>query len=49
MEPKAKLHGVGIYAIIDIHKGTYVFKGDKSKMVWIKEEDIKLSDLPMAI
>lgn len=28
------IHGVGVFAIRDIPKDTYIFKGDNSKMVW---------------
>jgi uncharacterized protein len=46
---KSNIHGVGVFAIIDIPKGTYVFEGDKSEMLWFREEEIDLSGLPLAI
>lgn len=46
---KSNIHGVGVFAIIDIPKGTYVFKGDKSELIWIKGEAIKLSSLPLSV
>lgn len=33
---RSRIHGVGVFAIRDIPKGTYVFRGDKDKMVWVK-------------
>lgn len=30
------LHGIGVFAIRDIPKGTYVFRADKEEMVWVK-------------
>jgi SET domain-containing protein len=30
------LHGIGVFAILDIPKGTYVFSGDNEEMVWVK-------------
>lgn len=32
----SKIHGVGVFAIRDIPKGTYVFKGDDGEMVWVR-------------
>jgi SET domain-containing protein len=32
----SKIHGVGVFAIRDIPKGTYVFRGDDDEMVWVK-------------
>jgi SET domain-containing protein len=32
----SKIHGIGVFAIRDIPKGTYVFRGDDGEMVWTK-------------
>jgi SET domain-containing protein len=45
---RSPLHGLGVFAIIDIPKGTYVFEGDKSEMCWFTEKEIALSSLPQA-
>ncbi len=39
----SKVHrgGIGVFAILDIPKGTNVFKGDTTKMVWIDRDRIK--------
>jgi SET domain-containing protein len=44
------IHGVGVFAILDIPKGTYIFNGDNSKMVWvdkcvIDEQDVEIKKL----
>jgi len=46
---KSTIHGIGVFAIVDIPKGTYVFEGDKSKVVWFTEEEIQLSTLPQVV
>jgi len=38
------VHGVGVYAIRDIPKGTYVFGGDEDEMVWVKASSTKRLD-----
>jgi uncharacterized protein len=43
------IHGVGVFAVLDIPKDTCIFEGDKSKMVWFTEEDICLASLPEAV
>jgi hypothetical protein len=43
------IHGVGVFAIIDIPIGTYIFKGDKSEVIWFTEREIGLSSLPEAV
>jgi valyl-tRNA synthetase len=35
---------VGVYAIRDIPKGTYVFHGDEDEMVWVKVSSTKRLD-----
>jgi SET domain-containing protein len=34
---QSKIHGVGVFAIRDIPKYTYIFTGDNSKMVWVNK------------
>jgi SET domain-containing protein len=34
------IHGVGVFAILDIPKDTYIFNGDNSKMVWVDKSVI---------
>lgn len=36
----SKIHGVGVFALRDIPKGTYVFHGDDSEMVWVRASAI---------
>lgn len=43
----SKLHGVGVFAIRPIKKGTYVFGEDDSPLVWIKKATVK--NLPKEI
>ena len=33
---RSRIHGIGVFAIRDIPKGTYVFRGDNHEMVWVK-------------
>ena len=37
----SKIHGVGVFAIRNIKKGTYVFPGDDDELVWIKKNTLK--------
>jgi hypothetical protein len=37
----SKIHGVGVFAIRDIPKGTNIFGDDRSEMVWIKNSEIE--------
>jgi hypothetical protein len=38
----SKIHGIGVFAIINIKKGTPIFSGDENtKMIWINKELIK--------
>src|SRR5579862_1884186 len=32
----SRIHGVGVFAIRNIPKGTYIFGGDNSEMRWVK-------------
>jgi hypothetical protein len=34
------VHGVGVFAIRDIPKGTNIFKDDRSEMTWIDEKEV---------
>jgi hypothetical protein len=46
---RSDIHGVGVFAIIDIPKRTYIFEGDKSDVTWFTEKEIGLSSLPEAV
>ena len=37
----SKIHGVGVFAIRDIPKNTYIFSGDNSKVVWVNKGEIE--------
>jgi len=41
------IHGVGVFAILPIPKGIFMFCGDDSNMVWVKKS--KLKSLPKEI
>lgn len=45
----SSIHGVGLIAIIDIPKGTYLFTGDISEMIWYRENELKLQTVPEKI
>lgn len=38
------IHGVGVFAIRDIPKGTNIFGNDENKIIWIDESEIKNID-----
>jgi len=40
----SRLHGIGVFAIRDIPKETYVFRGDGDEMVWVKASVTKRLD-----
>jgi hypothetical protein len=40
----SKIHGIGVFAIRDIPKDTYIFSGDNSKVVWVKKSEIQKQD-----
>lgn len=42
----SSIHGVGLIAIIDIPKGTYLFTDDISEMIWYRETELELSSVP---
>ena len=43
----SKLHGVGVFAIRTIKKGTYIFPDDKAKLQWLRRTQLK--SLPKTI
>jgi uncharacterized protein len=43
----SKIHGVGVFAIKNIPKGTYVFADDDESIVWVEKKRIK--NLPKAV
>ena len=38
---RSKTHGVGIHAICDIKKGTYIFYGDDEPIFWVEKRKLK--------
>lgn len=40
----SRLHGIGVFAIRDIPKGTYVFQSDDEEMLWVKASAVKRLD-----
>jgi SET domain-containing protein len=43
----SSIHGVGVFAIAQIPKGTYVFPDDDEPIVWVDKKDVE--HLPQAI
>ena len=41
----SRIHGIGVFAIRDIPKGTYVFRGDTGDMVWVSKVSTKGLDV----
>src|SRR6202035_150837 len=39
-----RIHGVGVFAIRDIPKGKYVFRGDDDEMVWVSASAVNRLD-----
>jgi uncharacterized protein len=37
----SKIHGIGVYAIRSIRKGTYIFFGDDEEIIWINKSELK--------
>ncbi len=37
----SRFHGVGVFAIRDIKKGTSIFYGDDDEIVWVKKNQLK--------
>jgi SET domain-containing protein len=46
---KSKVHGIGVFAIIDIPKGTYLFVGDNSEMYWFSVDELNFNSMPKPI
>jgi SET domain-containing protein len=38
---RSKIHGVGVLAIRNIKKGTYIFYDDDEEIIWVKKEKLK--------
>ena len=36
---QSKVHGIGVFAIRDIPKGTIIFNGDETEMIWIDKKE----------
>lgn len=45
----SKIHGVGVFAIRDIPKGTRIFPEDETELVWQKKSALGLDELPEEI
>ena len=45
----SKIHGVGVFAIRDIPKGTKIFPEDDTELTWMKRSALKLDELPKEI
>jgi SET domain-containing protein len=45
----SKIHGVGVFAIRDIPKGTRLFPEDDVELVWRKRDALKLGELPKEV
>lgn len=37
----SQIHGIGVFAIKDIPKGTIIFESDKSEVIWIDKKKFK--------
>ena len=46
---KSKIHGVGVFAIRDIPKGTKVFPEDEGELIWKRRNSLRLDELPLEI
>jgi hypothetical protein len=44
---RSPIHGVGVFAIRDIPKGTGIFKNDDNKMIWVNKDDISNIDMEL--
>src|SRR5437870_10741302 len=40
----SKIHGVGVFAIQNIKKGTYIFPEDNERIIWVNESQLR--DIP---
>jgi len=45
----SKIHGIGVFAIRNIPKGTKIFPADEGELVWKRKSDLKLDQLPQEI
>ena len=45
----SEIHGVGVFAICDIPKGTKLFPEDESEIIWMKKSALKLDEMPQEI
>jgi SET domain-containing protein len=43
----SKIHGVGVFAVIDIPKGTYVFTDEDESIVWIDKSAVEPLPKPL--
>jgi SET domain-containing protein len=43
----SKIHGVGVFAIRDIKKGTYIFPEDNQRISWINEDQLRQVPPPL--
>lgn len=43
----SKIHGVGVFAILPIKKGTFIFAGEDSTIVWVNKKIV--AELPEEI
>src|SRR3989338_10440011 len=43
----SKIHGVGIQAIRAIKKGTYIFRGEDLKVMWVEKKQIRRLPKPI--
>ena len=45
----SNIDGVGVFAILKIPKGTYIFSSDEDEIVWLKEDQIDMQSQPEII
>jgi SET domain-containing protein len=38
---QSKIHGIGVFAIVDIEKNTHLFEFDNTEFVWVKRGEIE--------
>ena len=43
----SKIHGVGVFALIDIPRGTYVFTDEDEPIVWVDKELVEALPSPI--
>jgi SET domain-containing protein len=44
----SRIHGVGVFAIRNIKKGTYIFPEDQQRIVWIDESQVRRAPAALA-